>query len=123
MVLCMPWLCPAAVYALWPPAGPAGSRATIIGYSTWMLDQDCAATQLTEGSPPSCIGSIMVGGYLCMPDVNSYTKLGVSRFSGAWLYRLTCSLPDPKQVRAARWGLMRGAAAWSPGVCRPPPFS
>lgn len=64
-----------------------------------MLDQDCATTQLTEGSPPSCIGTIMFGGYLCTPDVNSYTKGGVSRFAGAWLYRLTCTLPDPKQVR------------------------
>lgn len=63
-----------------------------------MLDQDCATTQLTEGSPPSCIGSITVGGYLCSPDVNSYQKGGVTLFAGAWLYKLTCRLPAPQQV-------------------------
>lgn len=87
----------AALYALWPPAGPAGSKAAIYGNSNWMLDQDCATTQLTEGAPP-CFGSIMVGGYTCSPDVNSYSKGNPSRFSGAWLYKLTCSLPAPGQV-------------------------
>lgn len=57
----------AALYALWPPAGPAGSTAMLYGYSTWMLDQDCAKTQLTDGSPPSCIGSITVGGLPLQP--------------------------------------------------------
>lgn len=64
-----------------------------------MLDQDCATTQLTVGSPP-CVGSIMFGGYLCSADVNSYVKGYLSRFSGNWLYRLTCTLPAPKQVSA-----------------------
>lgn len=89
------------VHAVWPPAGPAGSAVTLYGYSNWMLDQDCTETQLTDGSPPSCIGSVMFNGYLCTPDAVSYVKGSFTRFSGAWLYRLTCKLPNPKQVKGA----------------------
>jgi hypothetical protein len=69
-----------------------------------MLDADCATTQLNTDAPP-CVGSIKFGGFLCSPDTTSYTKASFTRFGGAPLYRLSCTLPSPKQV--SRWLVLR----------------
>jgi hypothetical protein len=87
-------LSPAALHAACPPAGPAGGTLSLIGWSNWRLDQDCKTVQLTEGSPPSRMGRVMFGAYLCSLGPIE----GVDRFAGAWLCTLTGSLPSPKHV-------------------------
>jgi hypothetical protein len=113
--------CCSAVHAvlqtLWPQAAPAGSTASLYGYSTWLLDQDCsAALEFAEGTPPSCIGTVMFNGWLCtVAGPDAWARASYSRFNWAWMFRLNCSLPNPSVVSGTE-GLVSFASSGSSTV-------
>jgi hypothetical protein len=72
----------AALQYVHPIAGPPGSSPSLYGSASWTLQSQCSSLQGGDGQG-GCVGSVLLGDYLCRTSDASSFQVGHARMTQA----------------------------------------